>query len=630
MKKFIPILLAALFLLSSCGNIISNPENTNEPSAVTSDETTAYDVTTEDITTEEPIQYDDTPASPYVVGRGDDKAVSDMIEFLRMIQNNGYMSRKTNYDPKSGATPLELVSGKTITAQYGAVNYTSDAMERAGFTTIWVGGYNGGQYFVKINDTTYELTNLYHNELKFACPVDVTGDGNYEVLYYMEYGNVGTAYNQLRLIDPQKDVDLFLADDIFSMNLTPEYDKGLIVDVRLLDKTVQSIFANGQGQTWHINEDKDILAIRGPSPWIIDAKNRPSTTELNNETQEMYEILKRDGYMTFPDGWKSAEDIKPYHTAVLNLGNFTPDSFRIDGDSELNSKDFAILTTDVGSIHHLFFFDKQTGIFYRPNVSGIDDIWLAKPIDINGDGNLDIVYYGQNCASSKYEYRLMVYDLANNKSQYIARSYKKLPVTYDKDHVYIGGVDVVEYYKTLEVPTKEYYASQTETVTPAVSVYYETTEAPLVDEITYSKFYINKNGEICNENSRRFTLKLPTLAVEHKCTRYSFEKHKRVQTQIKISNISSDGSYLNPENLIITFKFYILDEIDEKSPDKLFVTFKVIDENKPDPDSTDANLLLMPSIEIYPVKTGDIIEANIKLPLNLFADGGSYICMYNG
>ena len=120
------------------------------------------------------------------------------------------------------------------------------------------------------------------------------------------------------------------------------------------------------------------------------------------------------------------------------------------------------------------------------------------------------------------------------------------------------------------------------------------------------------------------------MAVEHNCTRYNFEKHKRVQTQIKITNISSDGSYLNPENLIITFKFYILDEIDEKSPDKLFVTFKVIDENKPDPDSTDANLLLMPSIEIYPVKTGDIIEANIKLPLNLFADGGSYICIYNG
>ncbi len=55
---------------------------------------------------------------------------------------------------------------------------------------------------------------------------------------------------------------------------------------------------------------------------------------------------------------------------------------------------------------------------------------------------------------------LVVYDLANNQAQVIAHTgYKRLPVTYDKDHVYLGGVDVVEYFKTLVVPTKDYYAS---------------------------------------------------------------------------------------------------------------------------------------------------------------------------
>lgn len=633
MKKILPIILIVLLFLTSCNNIVNNSNETTEPfttnvpeiSSIVGDETTVIDDPTIIIT--DPPFYD-VPADPYIIPRSDNDSYQNMISFLNFIKENGYMSRKTNYDPKSGATPLESVSGKNITAQYGAVNYTSEAMERVGFTTIWVGGHNGGQYFIKVNDTAYELTSLYYNELKFVCPIDITGDGNYEILYYMEFGNVGKSFNQLRLIDPQKNVDLFLADDIFMMNLTPEYDKGEIIDVHLLDKTVKGIFASDK-QTWNINEDGQISALRGPSPWIVDAKDRPSTKELNEETQKMYNILKRDGYMT-TSGWKSAEEVKPYLTAVLNLNNPTPDSFRLNEDYtvgfELNSKGYAILTADVSSIHHVFFFDKQTGIFYRPNIDSIDDIWFAKPIDIDGDGNLDIVYYGPNSASDSYEYRLMVYDLANNKSQYIARSYKMLPVTYDKDHVYIGGVDVVEYYKTLEVPTKDYYPPIT---VPKPLIYTETTEAPLVDDVTYSKFYINKNGEICNEDAKRFTLKLPTLGVEHNCTRYRFDSARRVQTKMVLTNIQTD-SYPNAENLILTFKFYILDEINEKFPDKLFVLFKVIDENIPDPDYMDVNLIRMPKIEVYPLKTGDVVEGSITLPLNIFADGGSYICMYNG
>lgn len=152
---------------------------------------------------------------------------------------------------------------------------------------------------------------------------------------------------------------------------------------------------------------------------------------------------------------------------------------------------------------------------------------------------------------------------------------------------------------------------------------------PLANEITYSKYFIDKNGEICNEDSKRFTLKLPTLGVEHNCTRYRFDAARRVQTKMALTNIQAD-SYPNAENLILTFKFYILDNINEKFPDKLFVLFKVIDENIPDPDFMDVNLILMCKIEKYPLKTGDVVEGSITLPLNKFADGGSYTCMYNG
>ena len=465
MKKLIPILLIALLLLTSCNNIVSNPNETTEPfttnvpeiSSIVGDETTVIDDPTGTI-----VDIDGpftVPASPYTIQRTDDNSSRSMLNLLKLINTNGYMRRKKNYDDRSGSTPLELLSGADITSQYGIVNLTSEAMERVGFTTMWVGGYNGGQYFVKVNDTAYELTRLHHNELKFACPIDITGDGNYEVLYYMEFGNVGESYNQLRLIDPQKNLDYFLADDVFTLNLIPEYDKGEIIDVHILDKTVKGIFASDK-QTWNINNDEQISALRGPSPWIIDAKNKPGTKELNAETQKMYDILKRDGYMT-TSGWKSAEEIKPYLTAVLNLNNLTPDSFRLNEDYtvgfELNSKGYAILTADVGSIHHVFFFNKQTGIFYRPNIDSIDDIWFAKPIDVNEDGNLDIVYYGPVSSSNTYQYRLVVYDLVNNKEQHIAHAGKLLPVTYDKDHVYLGGVDVVEYFKNMEIPTKDYY-----------------------------------------------------------------------------------------------------------------------------------------------------------------------------
>ena len=85
---------------------------------------------------------------------------------------------------------------------------------------------------------------------------------------------------------------------------------------------------------------------------------------------------------------------------------------------------------------------------------------MAKPVDINGDGNLDIVYYGPVSASDTYRYQLVVFDFANNTTQVIAYTgYKRLPVTYDKDHIYLGGVDVVEYFKTTAVPVKDYYAS---------------------------------------------------------------------------------------------------------------------------------------------------------------------------
>ena len=164
---------------------------------------------------------------------------------------------------------------------------------------------------------------------------------------------------------------------------------------------------------------------------------------------------------------------------------------------------------------------------------------------------------------------------------------------------------------------------------PDITGYTETTKAPLVNEITYSKYFIDKNGEICNEDSKRFTLKLPMLGVEHNCTRYRFDSARRVQTKMVLTDIQAD-SYPNAENLILTFKFYILDEINEKFPDKLFVLFKIFDENIPDPDFMGVNLILMCKIEKYPLKTGDIVEGSITLPLNKFADGGSYICMYSG
>lgn len=164
--------------------------------------------------------------------------------------------------------------------------------------------------------------------------------------------------------------------------------------------------------------------------------------------------------------------------------------------------------------------------------------------------------------------------------------------------------------------------------TPDITEYTEITKAPLVNEIAYSKYFINKNGEICNEDSKRFTFTLPTLGVEHNCTRYNFAAARRVQTKMVLTNIQAD-SYPNAENLILTFKFYILDDINEKFSDKLFVLFKVIDENVPDPNFLDVNLIFMPRIEVYPVKTGDVVEGSITLPLNIFADGGSYICMYN-
>ena len=466
MKRVILLIAIALLLLTSCNNNIGTPESTTEPfttdvpvqSSISGDETTAIADPTGTIA--DTVEPPTTPAYPYVLQRTADEGSSrNMLNLLKLINEKGYMSRKTNYDPKSGATPLASVSGKNITAQYGVVNCTSEAMERAGFTTIWVGGYNGGQYFVKVNDTAYELTRLHYNELKFACPIDVTGDGNYEILYYMEFGNVGVAYNQLRLIDLQKNIDLFLADDIFTLNLIPEYDKGEIIDVHILDKTVKGIFASDK-QTWNINKDEQISALRGPSPWIVDAREKPATKELNEETQRMYDILKRDGYMTTA-GWKSADEIRPYFTAALGLDNPTPNAFRLNEDYtagfELHAKGFAILTADVGTIHHVFFFDKQTGIFFRPNIASIDDIWMAKPIDINADGNLDIVYYGPVSDSNIYEYRLVAYDLTNNTSQYIARSSRLLPVTYDRDHIYLGGVDVVEYMKTMEIPTPDYY-----------------------------------------------------------------------------------------------------------------------------------------------------------------------------
>ena len=55
-----------------------------------------------------------------------------------------------------------------------------------------------------------------------------------------------------------------------------------------------------------------------------------------------------------------------------------------------------------------------------------------------------------------------------------------------------------------------------------------------------------------------------------------------------LTDIQAD-SYPNAENLILTFKFYILDKINEKFPDKLFVLFKIFDENIPDPDSIGAD-----------------------------------------
>ena len=412
-----------------------------------------------------------SPASPYTVNRTDGDANKTLLKFIRFINDAGYMVRSDKYDIRSGITPFTTVSGTDITTQHGAVYVTSEAMERAGYTTIWIGGYEGGSYFVVVSGVFYKLTVPFHSELKFICPIDLTGDGDYEILYYCERGNFGTAYNQLRFIDTQHNWDTFLADDIFTMNFELEYDEyGNINSVSLLGKNVKEII-NELGNVWHINEDEEILALRGPSPWLIDAKNKPSTKELNEETSRMYNILKRDGYMT-TSGWKSAEEVKPYLTAVLNLDNPTPDSFRLNEDYtigfELNSKGFAILTADVGTIHHIFFFDKSTGMFYRPNIDGIDDIWMAKPIDINEDGNLDIVYYGPVSSSNIYQYRLVVYDLVNNKAQYIARAGKFLPVTYDKDHIYLGGIDIVEYYKTMEIPTKDYY--QYETTIPEETV----------------------------------------------------------------------------------------------------------------------------------------------------------------
>ncbi|MCR4683261.1 MAG: hypothetical protein K5647_08020 [Clostridiales bacterium] len=615
MKKYIPILLAALLLLTSCGNIVNNPENTNEPSVVTAEETTAPDVTTAaDIVTDEPSQPL-SPVSPYVSRKSDEKSEADAIRSLRTVQANGLYRYTADVLPnyRLGLYPLTLFSGDNIIALNGLVNFTSDAMEAKGFTTFWV-------YDHYIADTSYgafDLLTVHRGELKFACPIDIDDDGKYEILYYCEFGSTDEARNALRLVDMQDRTNRLLADDIFAMEFDLKYaQNGDIIDVSLYGKSVKEMLL--MDITWHVNEDKDILALRGPSPWIIPATGMPITNDLRAEINNMCEVLKRDGYMTFPDGWKSSENITFYSTE-----NFTPASFMDDE----NDKNFRIMVAYTGQKELVLFFHKGLGKFFKANVSSFYDIWMAKLVDINGDGNLDVVYYGSDSESEWSSYRLVVYDITNNKVQVIARSnFKMLPVTYDKDHVYIGGVDVVEYYKTLEIPTKEYYPPRTE---PEPPVYTETTEAPLVDEITYSKFFIDKNGEIVNEDSKRFTLKLPTLGVEHNCTRYRFDAARRVQTKMVLTNIQAD-SYPNAENLILTFKFYILDEIDEKSPDKLFVTFKVIDENKPDPDSTDANLLLMPSIEIYPVKTGDIIDANITLPLNLFADGGSYICMYNG
>ena len=442
------------------GVLLNNAEQlSGSPDQITAsapdEETTAHDNNVVEDTSGEPAQ-NIISASPYIVPNNvynawktNDGSSPEIIGFLNSIIENGYMS--PTGDPASGSLTLTMTPGQDITAQYGLADYTSEAMKKAGFTTLWV---NAG-CFVKINDVAYKLCRYMYDELKFACPIDTDGDGKYEILYYFEFGNVGSAGNQLRLLDPQKGNDVFLADDIFAMDLTPEYaDNGDIVNVSLSGKSVKDMISSGA--TWHINEDKDILALRGPSPWMLHANSKPVTDEVRTEIEEMRQILKRDGYTTTTDGRKSGDNI----TFTEDIINYTPDTFKVDGDYTLNGKGFAIILGSIGSNSYLFFFDKQSGTFYRPNLTGIGDIWMAKPVDINGDGNLDILYYGPVSGSNIYRYNLVVYDLANNQAQVIAHTgSKRLPVTYDKDHVYLGGVDVVEYFKTLVVPTKDYYAS---------------------------------------------------------------------------------------------------------------------------------------------------------------------------
>ena len=397
-----------------------------------------------------------SPASPYILRKTDAQSLTDMQNLLRFINENGCFRYAGSDEIKYAINEAILSFPNTIRRvepENGIANLTSDAMEKAGFTTIWV----NNSYYVRTGNMAWELINCYNSELKFACPVDFDDDGDHEILYYCEFGNTGSAYNQLRLLDPQTYRDRLLADDIFAMKLTPVYDEsGEMVDVLLLEKSVKTIVNSLPKDIWHIKEDEDIMAVRGPSPWLADAMAKPSTRELNSETERMYRTLRNFGYWT-TSGVKSAEDLTSRALAVLNLSNPTPDALRVDGDYVLNGKGYAILTLEYGSIYHFFFYDRESGYLYRPDAAEELNVWMAKPVDVDGDGHPDIVYYCEDLSSGMPYYRLSFYDVWSNHERLVAYSYKMLPVTYDKDHIYLGGTDLAEYYSKLQSPVRDYY-----------------------------------------------------------------------------------------------------------------------------------------------------------------------------
>ena len=142
------------------GVLLNNAEQlSGSPDQITAsaqdEETTAPDNNGVEDTSGEPAQ-NIISASPYIVPNNvynawktNDGSSPEIIGFLNSIIENGYMS--PTGDPASGSLTLTMTPGQDITAQYGFADYTSEAMKKAGFTTLWV---NAG-CFVKINDVAY-------------------------------------------------------------------------------------------------------------------------------------------------------------------------------------------------------------------------------------------------------------------------------------------------------------------------------------------------------------------------------------------------------------------------------------------------------------------------------------------